>query len=492
MTQEFSRRKFLASATAAAVVAGVGASLPSRVWSKPKGANDAVRLGIVGLGRKGPNLIKNFLALPDVRIVALCDADQAHLDRAVATFQERNEHPEAYRDVRDLLDDKNVDAVVIATPNHWHALMTIWACQAGKHVYVEKPVSHDIWEGRQMLAAQKKYRRVVQGGTQNRSNAAFDEGLEYLRSGEIGEMQGVHGLHFKFRESIGRVSGPQPIPATVDYDLYCGPAPLSPLLRKELHYDWHWDWRLGNGDYGNNGAHTTDDVLRIMGDHRLPSRVRSLGGRFVFNDDGQTPNEQLVQLDYGEIPVFVEIRNLPVKPGASYMDNLRGARVSTIVECEEGYMVFGWGGATAYSKNRKRIAAFKGDRGSLHASNFIEAVRRGDPKFANCTLDTAVGVADQLHLANLSYRSGYSRNVEDLQEELSTTEVGKRAIDGVVSNLQRHGVDLNQHPLSCGSWVSLEGKGRALKVEDEACGPLAQSLFEERNQRGAYSVGRKI
>ena len=230
--------------------------------SRSPSPNDTVRVAVIGLGSttaaggvggRGHQLIPRVREVPGARIVALCDVDQAHLDREAKPFKDRDEQIATHRDLRRVLDDKTIDAVVIALPNHWHALATVWACQAGKDVYVEKPFSYNLWEGEQMVAAARKYGRMVQVGTQNRSSTLLRQVFDYLRSGQIGSIRYAHALVYRARDGIGTVNKPTPLPDTVDYDLWCGPAPKTPLLRKQLHYEWHWFWATGNGEIGNNG-----------------------------------------------------------------------------------------------------------------------------------------------------------------------------------------------------------------------------------------------
>ncbi|MCD6394669.1 MAG: Gfo/Idh/MocA family oxidoreductase, partial [Planctomycetes bacterium] len=278
------RRDFIKSS----VLAGATLMTP---WSRVLGANNDIRVGIVGFHSKGGQHIGVFEGLEGVRVDALCDIDRNILNGGVQDFRKRyNRKPKAYTDVRRLIDDKEIDALVVATPNHWHSLIGIWACQAGKDVYVEKPISHNMWEGRKLVQAARKYNRIVQAGTQNRSDTGLRPAIEYIHSGKLGRIQWAHGLWYKHRQSIGNVKGPQPIPAQVDYNLFCGPAPLKPLMRKQFHYDWHFFWDTGNGDIANLGAHQADDCRWALGETALPDSVVSIGGRFVFNDDGQTPN----------------------------------------------------------------------------------------------------------------------------------------------------------------------------------------------------------
>ena len=263
-----SRRGFLSKSVAGGLAAH--AALGRSVRAQPVGANDAVRVAVIGVHGKGAHHVEMLRAIPGVRIVALCDADEAVLDLRATELAADGIAVAKHMDVRKLLESKDVDAVTIATPNHWHALMAIWACQAGKDVYVEKPVSHNVWEGRKLVEAAAKYGRIVQAGTQSRSDEALLELAADVRAGKLGRLLRARGFCYKRRESIGKVDGPQPIPASVDYDLWCGPAPLEPLRRKQLHYDWHWFWATGNGDIGNQGVHEMDVCRWMLGEEKLP------------------------------------------------------------------------------------------------------------------------------------------------------------------------------------------------------------------------------
>lgn len=239
--QQVTRREFLRQSLVAGAAVGAGLrSFSVSSYKRIAGANNDIRVAVVGHRIKGADHIDVFRNLPGVRVAALCEVDDELLARESQKFKDRNETVKTYRDVRRLLDDKEIDAVVIATPNHWHALMGIWACQAGKDVYVEKPVSHNIWEGRKLVEAARKYQRIVQSGMQNRSDVGFAEAAAYLQAGNLGKVLWAHSVWYGERQSIGRVDHPQPIPANIDYNLWTGPAPLAPLMRKRLHYDWHW------------------------------------------------------------------------------------------------------------------------------------------------------------------------------------------------------------------------------------------------------------
>ena len=273
------RRTFLKRCLAA----GAAALAPH---ARVMGANDDIRVAVVGFHGHGRTHIRNYLNMKGVRLVALCDADRAVLDREVANVKKTGHDVAAYVDIRKLLERKDLDAVSVVMPNHWHALATVWACQAGKDVCVEKPVSHNMWEGRKMVEAARKYGRVVQGDLDSRSNPAFDEAIRYIQSGALGKMLLARGFTYKYRPGIGKTAGKGHIPETLDYDLWCGPARKEPIDRAELHYDWHWVWDTGGGEIANNGPHQLDLIRWALGEKGLPRRVMGLGGRFGYEDAG--------------------------------------------------------------------------------------------------------------------------------------------------------------------------------------------------------------
>ncbi|MEX0741824.1 MAG: Gfo/Idh/MocA family oxidoreductase, partial [Phycisphaeraceae bacterium] len=287
------RRRFMA--TSAAVAGGLMLTPGAQV----RGANDRIRVGIVGCGGRGKGNVGWVNEVPGVSVVAVCDPDTTHMDQA-----SKDRDYKKYQDYRDLLADDSIDAVVIATPNHWHALATIMACQAGKDVYVEKPASHSIWEGRKMVEAARKYNRIVQVGTQHRSDPAMIAAREAIANKELGEVQWAHSLWYAHRGPIGKVSEPQSVPDHINYDLWAGPRPTVPVMRNRFHYDWHWLWDYGNGDMGNRVIHVVDDIHHLlqMGDD-VPTRMMSVGGRFKYDDDANTPNTQMILMDW-KVPII--------------------------------------------------------------------------------------------------------------------------------------------------------------------------------------------
>ncbi len=440
------RRDFLKTSA----VAGLSMTIP---FSRVRGANDAVRVAVVGIRSQGSNHINWFRQIPGVRVVAICDADRSFLEREQKKFAERGEKVDTYVDYRKLLEDKNIDAVITATPNHWHALVTVWACQAGKDVYVEKPVCHYLWEGRKMVEAARKYNRIVQSGTQRRSDEGLREAIDYINQGNLGRVRLVRGFVYGRRDSLGKVDGPQPVPESVDYNLWCGPAPLVPLLRKNLHYDWHWVWPTGDGDFGNNGIHYIDICRWISGQNGLAPRVISLGGRLGYVDDGQTPNTQIVFLDYRPVPILFELRNLPRAKGDSAMDHYRGVRDGgVIVDCENGYFAGGW----AYDNHGKRIKQFRLTEGAGHHENFIQAVR--SRKVSDLHADVLEGHLSTAlcHMGNISYRLGQKASRAEIVEHMEGNRDFAESFERFQDHLLLNGVDLKETPRILGPWLTLD------------------------------------
>jgi len=370
--------------------------------------------------------------------------DESILDREVKALAKENIKVEPYFDIRRLLENKDIDAVSIAAPNNWHSLMTVWACQAGKDVYVEKPISHEIWEGRKAVEAARKYNRIVQAGTQSRSDIALHEVAAYLQGGELGKILRARGFCYKRRASIGKVPGPQPIPSGVHYDLWCGPAQLQPLMRKELHYDWHWVWATGNGDIGNQGIHEMDMCRWMLGEKELPPRVFSIGGRFGYDDDGQTANTQIAVLDYAAAPLIFEVRGLPEKAGMENMSHYRGVRVGIVIDCENGSFVGGAGGGWIYDRDNKKVKQFSSTGGDDHVANFIRTVRsRNNSELKADILEGHISSA-LCHLGNISHRLGTQFSQGEIQEKMKDRADISDALARFADHLSANGIDMTQ------------------------------------------------
>lgn len=469
------------------IVAGMTMTIP---FSRAMGANDDIRVAVIGFRGKGGQHIGVFRKIPGVRVVALCDVDRNILAREVNKFKKRNEKVKACTDLREIMDDDSIDAVVIATPNQWHSLATVWACQAGKDVYVEKPVCHEMWEGRQMVKAARKYNRIVQSGTQNRSDVGLIDALDYIRQGNLGKILWVHGLWYKLRPSIGNVKGPQKVPEQIDYNLWTGPAPLEPLMRKKLHYDWHWIWETGNGDISNLGIHQVDVCRWFIGEAGLPQKSISLGGRFGYRDDGQTPNTHMAYFHYDSAPVILEVRGLPRSKGVRASDSYRGTRAGNIVQCENGYFVGGRGGGWAYDNSDKKIKQFKGDGGAGHQANFIEAVRTRDRNKLAADIKQGYISTSMCHLVNISYRLGRLSPLGRVKEEMNVHEEALNTFENIKEHLEANKVDLKKHPFRLGTW--LEWDGRNEKFTGGFPASWANRMMKRQHYREPFVVSENV
>jgi predicted dehydrogenase len=392
------------------------------------GANDRINLGVVGLGGRGTEHLNFYSTLDaDCRFAALCDVNQEARERAVARIQKaKNYVPKDYGDMRAMFDSKDVDAVSIATPNHWHALAAIWACQAGKDVYVEKPASHNVFEGRQMAAAARKYKRIVQVGTQSRSMPHMIRAMQLLREGIIGGVYHARALCFRRRFSIGHTPD-EAVPPGLDWDFFLGPAQWKPYSKNKFAYNWHWFWDTGNGDIGNQGVHEMDLALWGFGRTAWPLSVASTGGKFHWKDDQETPNTQQVQFDFGDAQMTFDVRNLPTPPeglrgmrGPNYVGNLFFGELGFLILDQAGFQVYkstagsisgeAARGASAGSKERYELAleekSVSGGDTTPHMKNFFDAIRARDHKLLNADIAVGARAAAFCHLANISYRVG--------------------------------------------------------------------------------------
>src|SRR5215210_953215 len=447
------RRRFLATSAA------VGATAIFSTRLRAQGANDDIRMAVVGLNGRGGAHMDAFSNISGTRLAAVCDADDEVLKKAVKKLDDKGQKVHGFKDFRKMLESKEVDAIAIATPNHWHSLTAIWACQAGKDVYVEKPISHNIWEGRKVVEAAAKYKRIVQVGTQRRSDLGFREAVKYLQEGGLGKILYARGLCYKPRPSIGKVDRPTPSPASVDYDLWCGPAPMEPLMRKNLHYDWHWVWPTGNGDIGNQGVHEMDQCRWMLGQQTLPDRVFAFGGRFGYDDDATTPNTQIAIYDYKPAPLIFEVRGLPNKKGSTAMDAFKNSvRIGIHIQCENGYYIAGENGGWVYDNEDKKVKQFTQRGQKDHQANFIKAVRsRKQEDVVAPILDGHYSSA-LCHLGNVSYRVGKQVPPSQLGEMVKGDKLANEAFERVKQHLMANGVDLGATPPTLGPWLTLDPK----------------------------------
>lgn len=375
------------------------------------GANDRINIGIIGIGSRGHDHIQEFARQPGCGITALCDVSEEARNRGAARVQEKLGYkPRLYGDLRRMLEEREIDAVSIATPDHWHALATILACQAGKDIYVEKPASHNIWEGCRMVEAARKFGRMVQVGSQSRSIRHKIRAVQLLHEGAIGKIYLAKGICYKRRNSIGHTPE-APVPAGLDWNLFRGPAAMVPFSANRYRYNWHWFWDTGGGDIANQGAHEMDIARWGLGKQGLPKSVFCTGGKYVYDDDQETPNTQTAVFDYGDAKLVFEVRGLATNSEAEIpvVDN---NIVGNLFFGSEGYMVIDLVGFRVYhGRTREKVLDGKlaeqspFDTGT-HITSFLSAVRTRDPRHLTADIQTGCTSAVLCHLANISYRVG--------------------------------------------------------------------------------------
>jgi len=411
------RREFIAAAGGALVAA------PS----------DRIRVAVIGMGGRGRDHMHLLAKTASVEVAAFCDPDRARLEEKSAEWEKMGgKQPRIEQDLRRVLDDHSIDAITVATCNHWHALATIWACQAGKHVYVEKPVSHDFFEGEQMVAASRKYGRMVQGGTQRRSNGYVRKAIQALHEGAIGDVYMARCVHYQQRNALPS-RGPEDPPATLDWNLWVGPSPMQPFTRNLVHYNWHWFWDFGNGELANNGIHYID-IARWGLKKTLPSVVYSTGGRFGYRDQGQTPNTQIATARFEDgTELITEIRG-------RYTNSEDGVTSGLMFYGSKGYMI-----SQPEHDGRFRVyldgkSTPEPDLGTLgdpaeddqvtHFRNFFDSVRAGKREMLNADInETHLSTALCL-LGNISYRLGRSLNFDPQRREFAGDEEANRMLRG--------------------------------------------------------------
>lgn len=412
------RRTFLKKSASATL--GM-AALPrlSRIASAESvNKNSELGIGVIGVGGRGNELARGFQSATGANVVAVADPDEKRSSEAGKRYEAKS-----YTDLQKLLDDPAVDAVAIATCNHWHCLAAIWAIEAGKDVYVEKPLSHSQWEGRQVVLAARKHNRIVQLGTQQRSDPMQAEIKKFLHEDQaLGKILYAQANRLGPRASIGKRETPLPIPAEINYDLWLGPAQDEPIYRNNFHYDWHWDWNTGSGEMGNWGVHVLDDVRNVAYQDAVstPQRILACGGRVAWNDAGESPNVHYVYFDTGSFPTLIALSNLTKGPGqrgnwtTQAGRSVEGPSTGYIVVCEGGYYMGQRGRGQAVDKDGKEIRQFKGgDINSLHKKNFIDAVRSRDRSILNAEVETGHHSTGWCNLANVGYRAGGVFDAQD-------------------------------------------------------------------------------
>ncbi|MDB6079476.1 MAG: oxidoreductase domain protein [Akkermansiaceae bacterium] len=449
------RRHFL---SASALAGTASLLLPSRARAQGSVPSE-LRVAVIGLNGRGGNHVEEMLKAKGARLVALCDCDSAVLAKAKDKVEKAGGKVATFTDFRKLLESRDIDAVTIATPNHTHCLIATTAAAHGKHVYVEKPVSHNVWEGRILAEAQKKHGVIIQHGFQRRSETAWIEAFDWLAEGHLGKLKLARGLCYKPRPSIGKVAGPQQPPSSVDYDLWCGPRETAPVLREKFHYDWHWQFPYGNGDLGNQGPHQLDVCRWALGDPmELPPTVISCGDRFAHKDDGQWANTQIVFLGYDPVPILFEVRGLPSKnlDYKSGMDRYHGQDIGNVLEYEGGVLTGGHSAdCKAYDKDGKEVKAFKG--GKSHFQTWIDSVHSGKQP-ARCGAENGHVSSALAHIGNISWRLGEVKPVSAIREAFSN-DAAAEAVDRMQTHLEANGLDVKSRGFTVGPKLAIE-KGK--------------------------------
>ncbi len=411
------------------LLVGAGVTAISHLTSRPaRAANDKIRVAVLGVNGRGKDHIQGIMKLPDAEVVMLCDPDTDVSAKAASMIETRyGKKVSTVQDMRRVFDNKDIDAVTIATPNHWHSLAAIWACQAGKDVYVEKPGSHNIHEGRKLVEAAAKYQRIVQHGVQLRSSEAIQEAVQKLRAGAIGKVYMSRGLVYRWRPSIGKKQ-PEPTPSNLDYNLWTGPAEMKPFSRRWVHYNWHWHWNYGNGDVGNQGIHETDLCMWGLGVDTLPTRITSMGGKFLWDDDKETPEVQTSIYHYPEQQKMIqfEVRHWCTNDEA-------GAGVGNIFYGSEGFLVVN--GYDTYDifvgQKKERVGGRKA--GGDHYANWIKAIRSRKTSDQNGPVETAHLSSGLAHLGNISHRLGRQLEFDPVKEKF----VGDKEADAMLTRKYR-------------------------------------------------------
>ena len=447
---KINRRRFLEESMIATALGAASVACPLTGVRRARGAsaNETIRHAVIGCRTRGRVHAHEFAEINGVEVAYVCDPDSNLANQLAASFDQREaRRPEVVQDLRRIFDDKSVDTVSIAAPNHWHALAAIWAMQSGKDVYVEKPVSHNVIEGRRIVQFARKLGRICQTGTQNRSRGDLAAAAEYIRSGKLGEVTLARSIIYGRRESIGP-RGKCSIPSHVDFDLWLGPGTDTNIARPNLHYDWHWVWDTGNGELGNNNIHMIDICRWLMGLEGLGDSVLSLGGRLGYEDAGETPNTQIVVHTFGPKTIVQEVRGLESDP---FSDRFKAGHV---IHGTEGFIAEG----SLFSPDGELVRTFDNPQQN-HFANFIGAVRSGNREDLAADILEGHQSSALCHLGNISHRLGERQSVTDVRSQLKRAAVGDEAMQcltRMTSHLLDNGIDLDKTPLTIGPRLQID------------------------------------
>jgi predicted dehydrogenase len=454
----------------AALAAGSSLLETTSEAANARGPNERINVCVIGVRGQGGGHCRAYAGRNNCRVTHICDVDSAVIGGAMTNIAKaQGSKPEHVTDLRRIMENKDIHVVSIATPNHWHALAAIWAIQAGKDVYVEKPVSHNVSEGRRIVEFARKNNKMCQAGTQIRSAPGVREAIEFVRSGKLGKVRVARGLCYKNRDSIGLCKGPQQPPKTMNYDLWCGPAPNTPPHRNgkfgPVHYDWHWIWDYGNGDLGNQGIHQMDVARWGLGKSELATSALSVGGRFTYTDDGQTPNTQVAVFNYGDAELVFEVRGRSTKP-------YRGSMVGNVFHCTDGVLVFpSYTTAIAYDLKGEVLRRFGDPKFNVlnaHVDNFISCVRSRRQADLHGDIQEGHVSSALCHLANISHRLGRPTALGGNNEPFGTSGAGAETFDRMKDHLRDNKVLLDKTDYILGRRLNIDVKTETFVKDDEA------------------------
>ena len=502
------RRSFIKNTALAATVAGLSA----RSFAQSTGANSEIRVAVVGFRSRGLEHIKEIKKVPGVRIVALCDVDSDILAKGLL------ECPGAvgYTDIRKMLEDKNIDAVSNATPNHQHAIQGIWTLQAGKHLFIEKPLSHNIFEGQQLVAAGNYFNKlVIQAGTQSRSGAGIRAAVKDVHAGVYGKVKVARGICYKRRKSIGPAKKTQ-LPSNIDYDLWNGPADIQESIRGNqtdpvnetksfgpVHYDWHWFWNYGGGDMCNQAIHEIDIARWFLNTHEVAPEVMSIGGRLSYSDCGETPNSFLAIYNYAAAPLIAEVRGL-TSDGTldGPMDRIHKfskASIGIVVECENATIIVpDYHSAKAYDASGAVIKSYGKEvsqvdmsgGASSHHANWIECIRAGSNSNIHAPLHECHISTNLVHAANISYRLGAKKNSGEITDASKSSSGLSEAYNRMKDHLGVNGIKVDQSSLTLGTPLSQDPKTELFTgANSEAAN---RDLVAKREGRAGFKIPTKF
>lgn len=462
--------------------AGFGLAL---AWphSKVLGANEDIRVGVIGVNGRGKSHMAAFSGMDGTRVAALCDVDPNVLDARVNKMSDDQGFAvQGFADMREMFEKGDIDVMSTATPNHWHTLAGVWAMQAGLDAYIEKPISHNVWEGRQLAKLARKEGRICQGGTQSRSMGSIAAAVEMVRSGKLGKIKYVKGLCYKPRPSIGKGGGGE-IPEGVDYDLWCGPAEMeSPLGRKRFHYDWHWFYAYGNGDMGNQGIHQMDVARWYLGEEKIAPRTMSIGGRLGYDDDGESANTQVVYHDYDSAPLIFETRGLP--KAKKFQDDGWGKNMNTpeefpgesgiavVVVCEGGHIYTNAGGKVQVTdaEGKKMDSPEPLEMDDIF-ENFIKAVKSRKPEDQYAESEETHISSALCHTGNISHRLGERLGDGEIRERIQGDQVLTERYASMAEHLGKNGVEVDGKVVTLGPMLKFNPDTERAEGNGDLDGP---------------------